>query len=198
MSFSVALSDKCEKPAGNDEEIIKILEKFQEGYTNRDTTIVEKYVEELFSENILIIGTGASEWCDDIEDVKRLVKNDWKYWGDLRINIEEAKTRTENNISWIAVPGTSTRNFKSEDYIYDRYGINDINRILNDENLSKKVKILEIITDAADILREVELTGTKFVYPIRVAGSLVRKNGGWKFRQMVFSYPLPRRLIIDN
>ena len=180
------------------EEIIKVLEKFQQGYTNRDTTIVEEYVEELFTNDILIIGTGASEWCKNSDDVIKLVRNDWKYWGDLKINIGEAKIRVANNISWIAVTGTSTRNFESEEYIYDRYGFNDINRILASKNLTRKIKLLEIITDAADLLREVELTGTKFVYPIRVAGSLVKENGKWKFKQMVFSYPFPRRLIINN
>jgi len=182
--------------AGKD-EIIKVLEYFQEGYTNRDTSIIDQYVKNLFTEDILIVGTGASEWPSGIEACKNLVKWDWKYWGDVKIDIEKAIIRIEDNIAWIATTGTLSRNFDSKEFIYERYGVNDIKRI-SEKDQSNKMKLLELIDDASELLYEVEQAGTEFVYPLRIVASLVEKNGEWKFKQMGFSYPFPRKLIIKE
>lgn len=178
-------------------EIIKVLEYFQEGYTNRDTLILDNYINKLFTEDIVIVGTGASEWPVGIEKATHLIKMDWKYWGDVKINMESAIIRTEKNNAWIAVQGTLTRNFKSEEYIFERYGLRDINRI-EDKEISNKLKLLEIIYDASELIYEVEMAGTEFVYPLRIVASLVKVEGEWKFKQMGFSYPFPRKLITND
>jgi hypothetical protein len=36
------------------------------------------------------------------------------------------------------------------------------------------------------------------VFPIRVAGGLIREQGKWKFKQMIFSYPHPRKPVSDK
>ncbi|OGU61381.1 MAG: hypothetical protein A2V66_16000 [Ignavibacteria bacterium RBG_13_36_8] len=176
--------------------IINTLNKFQEGYTNRDTTVIDDYIQDLFVEDVVIIGTGPSEWITNIDMAHRLVLSDWKYWGDVKLDIDNAKIQIHNDVAWVAVKGTLTRNFESEDYIYNQYGLRDIRRIIDSEN-SNKTKLLEVITDAADILWEVELAGSKFIYPLRIGASLVHENGRWKFKQMHFSYPLPRDLILE-
>ena len=182
---------------GNDvNDVIRTLESFQEGYIHRDTTLIDTFVEDLFTDDILIVGTGASEWPKGKEAVKQLVRGDWLYWGDLKLDIEHALVSTEGKVAWFAVQGTSTRSFPSEDEILHRYGINDIERIL-DHDKSDKMKLLDIIQDAGKILLEVETAGAKFVYPIRVVGTLVRTGGKLKFKQMAFSYPYPRQLIVD-
>jgi hypothetical protein len=190
MSNEKKLSDEKRK-------IIQVLERFQEGYTERDTSILDGYADELFTADIFIIGTGASEWPNGINEVKKLIKSDWEHWGYLKINVEDAIVSTHNDVAWFAVQGTLTYKFDSEEYIFQRYGIRDIRRIL-DQNKSNKLKLIEIVQDASDLLREVELTGTQFVYPIRVAGSLLKEKGKWKFKQMVFSYPYPRNLILKD
>ena len=182
---------------GIEAEIVRALSRFQEGYTERDTSAVESYVRDLFADEILIIGTGASEWVTDLDGVERLVHSDWLYWGDLKLDIDEAIISATGKVAWFAVRGTSTRRFDSEEAIYDRYGIRDITRIM-DGDRSNRLKLLDIVLDASSILREVELAGTRFVYPIRVGGTLVREGGAWKFNQMVFSYPYPRRLILSD
>ena len=116
------------------------------------------------------------------------------YWGDLHLNIEEALITVSDKVAWFALQGTSTRHFKSLEDVYYRYGIRDIEHIIKSEQ-SNKEKLLDILQDAAGILREVNQAGTQFVYPIRVAGTLVKTKGKWKFNQMVFSYPYPRWLI---
>ncbi len=198
ISSSLSYSIYNEKKFSDEEsKIIQVLERFQEGYTKRDTSILDGYADELFTSDIFIIGTGSSEWPNGIDEAKNLIKWDWERWGDLKINGEEAIISTHNDVAWFAVQGTLTYKFNSEEYIFQRYGIQDIRRIL-DQNKSNKLKLIEIVQDASDLLREVELAGSQFVYPIRVAGSLVKEKGKWKFKQMVFSYPYPRNLIIKD
>lgn len=196
ITFAVCFSARSDEMESTD-EITQVLEMFQDGYTKRDTSIVDEYVERLFTEDVHLIGTGSSEWCDGMEDVKRIVESDWNHWGDLKLDIDKAVVRTRKDVAWFAVPGTLVRTFDTEELIYERYGVVDIKRII-EQNKSNKIKLLEVLTDVSEILMEVEKGGTNFVYPIRVAGSLVNDGEKWKFRQMVFSYPYPRRLIVEE
>lgn len=190
VGLSVASPDEKGK-------IIDRLNTFQDGYTNRDTSIVNEYVHELFTEDILIIGTGANEWPKGKEEVKGIVRTDWLYWGALKLNVDEAQITVSGDVAWFALQGTSTRSFQTEEEIYQRYGLRDIGRIMEREGTNKQ-KLLNIIYDAAGVLLEVDQASTTFVYPIRVAGTLIKENGMWKFNQMVFSYPYPRRLILNE
>lgn len=126
-------------------EILEVLTRFQDGYYKRDLSVVPSYVEEHFTDDVLVIGTGLDEWCHGIEEVEKLVEGDWKEWGDLVLAIDRAVIRIRENWSWLVVPGTLTQSGDS--------------------------------------------------YPIRVSAGLHKVEGRWKFHQMMFSYPHPRRRI---
>ncbi len=177
------------------EEILSVLKIFQKGYTGRDVSIVESYVEELFAPEILIVGTGASEWCEDPGSVKRIVESDWKYWGDLLLDIDKAIIRTEKDNAWIAVPGTLTRKTSKEDG-YER-SFNVIKRALESEGENRK-KLFEIEEYLTRNILALEHGGDVYSYPIRVTASLVKRSNKWQFIQMTFSYPYPRERIIEK
>lgn len=179
------------------QEITKMLQRFQAGYTDRNIENVQSFVDDLFAEDILVIGTGNSEWLTDIEGVKRLVKSDWERWGDVRLNIEDTHIRVFKDFALIAIKGTLTYEFEDTESVLKSRGTEDIKRILTSED-NPRLQLLQIMLDSAEILHAVEVAGSKFVFPLRVSATLIKIEGKWKFTQMTFSYPYPRRLITSD
>ncbi len=71
-------------------EIEDQLELFQDGYTARDTSVIDSYMDQLFSkENVLILGTMPNEIYSGFAEATDLVQSDWLYWGDVRFLMEQ-------------------------------------------------------------------------------------------------------------
>lgn len=87
-------------------EILEQLEQFQIGYTKRDTTILETYMEQLFSkENILILGTMPGEIYSGYTEAADLVQSDWLYWGDVYMLIESSNISVSDSVAWFSMIG---------------------------------------------------------------------------------------------
>jgi hypothetical protein len=87
-------------------EILKQLELFQQGYTQRDTSILESYMEQLFSrENILILGTMPGEIYSGYEEAADLVSSDWLLWGDVDMLVESANISSSDSVAWFSMIG---------------------------------------------------------------------------------------------
>ena len=87
-------------------EIIEQLHVFQEGYTRRDTTQLGSFMEQLFSqENILVLGTMPNEILIGQEKVSRLVLSDWRSWGDCTFLMNNAHISASGNVAWISTIG---------------------------------------------------------------------------------------------
>ncbi|MFC2136473.1 nuclear transport factor 2 family protein [Bacteroidota bacterium] len=86
-------------------EIIQLLTKFQNGYTKRDTTQLKPFMEELFAENILILGTMPQEVCAGRKEARRLVYWDWRGWGDCTFRVKDANVSSFENVAWISTIG---------------------------------------------------------------------------------------------
>ncbi|UCE60403.1 MAG: nuclear transport factor 2 family protein [Phycisphaerales bacterium] len=88
------------------EEIIQQLHKFQDGYTNRDLSALQPFMEDLFSqENILILGTQPRETLHDYEHATALVRSDWRRWGDCTFLMDQSHVSTSGNVAWISTAG---------------------------------------------------------------------------------------------
>jgi hypothetical protein len=86
--------------------IIGQLHKFQSGYTHRDTTQLESFMEQLFSqENILVLGTMPNEILIGYKKVSKLVFSDWTTWGDCTFLMDNAHISTSGNVAWISTIG---------------------------------------------------------------------------------------------
>ena len=89
-------------------EIIHQLNKFQDGYTKRDTSQLKVFMEELFSkENVLILGTQPNEICSGYKAATRLVFADWNRgrWGDCIFLIEDTNISSYGDVAWISTIG---------------------------------------------------------------------------------------------
>jgi hypothetical protein len=87
-------------------EIIEQLAKFQDGYIKRDTDQVESFMEQLFSqENILVLGTMPDEVFVGQKEVSKLIFSDWNAWGDCIFLMDKAHISTSGNVAWISTIG---------------------------------------------------------------------------------------------
>ncbi|MGB5849829.1 MAG: nuclear transport factor 2 family protein [Ignavibacteriaceae bacterium] len=87
-------------------EIIHQLNKFQDGYTKRDTSKIKLFTDELFSkENVLVLGTMPNEVLRNHKAATRLVFADWYRWGDCTFLINNSNISSSGNVAWISTIG---------------------------------------------------------------------------------------------
>ena len=87
-------------------EVVEVFQKFQEGYTKRDTIVIDEFLK-LFSDDIVYIGIASHEFFKGKESVRKLTLWDWKSWFDLKIPIEKIDIRINNEVAWFEVVGES-------------------------------------------------------------------------------------------
>jgi len=93
-------------PDSTRREIIDQLNKFQDGYSNRDTSQVNAFMESLYSrDNVLILGTNPNEIFSGYERASSLVKSDWESWGDCKFNVNSANISSAGDIAWFSTRG---------------------------------------------------------------------------------------------
>jgi len=86
--------------------IMEQLEYFQKGYDQRDTSILESYMEQLFSkENILILGTMPNEIYSGYVEAADLVSSDWLLWGDVDMLVKSANISASDSVAWFSMIG---------------------------------------------------------------------------------------------
>lgn len=95
-------------------ELLEQLAYFNDGYLLRDTTILEVYMDRLFSrENILILGTMPGEIFSGYEGAADLVSSDWLYWGDVNMLVESANISAHDSVAWFSMIGNVEFDFTS-------------------------------------------------------------------------------------
>jgi len=93
-------------PDSTRSEIVEQLNKFQDGYTRRDTAQLKPFMEQLFSrDNILVLGTMPHEILIGQNKVAQLVFSDWKSWGDCTFLMNNAHISTAGKVAWISTIG---------------------------------------------------------------------------------------------
>lgn len=179
---------KGNAPQDVQREIRELIRRFQAGYSSRDVNVVDDYVESLFAadEDVLVIGTGDSEWCLGIQQIKELVESDWKYWGDVFIDPDKAMISSEEDTAWIYVDSIlKNRNGSEEKYLKKIF--EEMKRISEGEG-NPREKILNMLQGASYNLLQLE-GGAEFVWPFRFCAVAVKREGRWLFHQMQFSFP---------
>ena len=88
-------------------QIEQKLHQFQEGYEARDTSVLYYFMDDLFSqENILILGTMPNEIYSGYDEASDLVRSDWLQWGDVRLLVQNANISTQGSVAWISTVGS--------------------------------------------------------------------------------------------
>jgi ketosteroid isomerase-like protein len=171
------------------DEIRSLLQAFQEGYTRRDTSQVDAFME-LFTTDAEVIGTngvkpGESEWYMDRISARELIEGDWRGWGDLRLDLDSMSIHSRGEVAWVAATATVTQIIGSENYAsYLEF----VKKFLDDSSLSAEQKLLYILRGGTNTVYELR-RGEKFVWALRFTAVVVRETDGWKFAQMNFSFP---------
>jgi hypothetical protein len=170
-------------------EIYSLLQTFQDGYTRRDISQVDSFME-LFTTDAEVIGTngvkpGVDEWYMDRASARELVEGDWQGWGDLRLDLESMSVHSRGEVGWIAASATVTQIIGAENYAsYLEF----VKKFLDDSKLSAEQKLLYVLRGGTNTLYELR-RGEKFVWALRFTAVVVREQNGWKFAQMNFSFP---------
>jgi len=165
----------------SDNKLKDVFAKFQEGYTKRDTTLVEKFTTDLCAKDISIIGTGEDEWFQGIDAAKNLFKNDWAYW--LQLKLDTA------NVNIIKAHGTVSIAFPDKETAYT-FAFGQLQQSINREKTNKK-KVLAYSNEASNFIQQIESGGLEITYSLRLSGALVKQDNKWLFKQLVFSFPYP-------
>ena len=172
-------------------QVVLALERFQEGYTRRDSSRLDAYME-LFCDDadLEVIGTGAvapgeGEWCLGPEATRRLVESDWEGWGDLEIDTEGARIHILGDVAWLATTGAVTDAETEEQSIAD--SLTRVRGLLEADTPDEDT-LLEIVRESTSTLVELR-RGTVYVWPLRFTAVLVKRDGRWKFHQMQVAFP---------
>jgi len=175
-------------------DVRAVLQKFQDGYTRRNPDEIDAFMGLFIPDDSLeIIGTNASqhspgEWCIGVQMARELVENDWRYWGDVRIAIDAANIHTLGDVAWLAAPGTVSMHFDTGEEYQDYL---EVIRTILEQDGTPQEKVLRIQFGCASTVYELS-RGEDFVWPFRFTAVLVKREAGWLFHQMQFSFPTTR------
>jgi ketosteroid isomerase-like protein len=170
-------------------EIRLLMQTFQDGYTRRDLSRVDSFME-LFVEDAEVIGTngvkpGMDEWYMDRASARELVAGDWEGWGDLRLDLDSMSVHSRGDVGWVAASATVTKVIGEENYAsYLEF----VKNLIEHSELSAEQKLLHILRGGANTVYELR-RGEKFVWALRFTAVVIRDADGWKFAQMNFSFP---------
>lgn len=183
----------------NEEEIQSVretLQQFQEGYTRRDPTRIDLFSRLFVPEDDLeVIGTAAvdpgdDEWRLGIAGARNLFINDWEGWGNLLLDVEDARIHVLGDVAWLATTGTVTMTLDPDETCRDTLAY--IRESLGDEEaVSPRERLVEILREGINTLSEAG-RGNRYVWPIRFTAVLVRRGEHWLFHQLQFSFPTTR------
>ena len=106
LSPATAAFSKGNAPDSTRRQIIDQLNKFQEGYSQRDTSQVDAFMQSLYSrESILILGTSPGEVFSGYDRATYLVQSDWESWGDCKFNVDSANISSAGDVAWFSTKG---------------------------------------------------------------------------------------------
>jgi hypothetical protein len=198
--------------ASDIQSVRETLKKFQDGYERRDTSQLEEFLTLFVPEDDLeIIGTGAiepggDEWCLGLEAASALIENDWQGWGNLVLDVADARIHVVGDVAWLATTGMVTMDLDPTETVRDY--LSYIHEVAEDESVDPQARLIEVLRGATNTLYEVE-RGKMYLWPVRFTAVLVRRPGSgnviatasgerWLFHQVQFSFATTRFPDVRN
>lgn len=187
FAASCAQESACEKERA---ELLDLLARFEAGYAKRDWEHANEFARAFFTakETAVALGTGTGELFVGTDEIASLIESDFRYWGDMRLSLNDAVIRVHERGAWVAVPGAVR-------YVYDssERAMANLRRfvegVLKDEMrapLNRAALVnwaLSLALHAREKDERVQWT------PMHLSGVLVKEDGAWKFACMQFSMP---------
>jgi len=171
------------------QEIRSLLQSFQDGYTRRDVSKLDVFME-LFTPDAEVIGTngvkpGVDEWYTSRDAARELVASDWEAWGDLHLDVDSASIQVHGDVGWIAASATVSQMIGAENYASF---LELIREFIDTSKLPPEQKLHFILRGGTNTIYELR-RGEKFVWALRLTAVVVRHAASWKFAQVNFSFP---------
>lgn len=187
---------------GSDAQDVRdTLQKFQDGYDLRDVSLVSEFRKLFVPEDELeVIGTGGiipgdDEWCLGPDAACKLVHSDWEGWGDLKLDVSDARVYTHGEVAWLATTGTVTMELDPTETYQDQ--LSYIQTLTEDEDMEPRARLLEILRGGTNTLFEAE-RGKTYIWPIRFTAVLIHRDQNWLFHQITFSFATTRFPDVRN
>lgn len=87
--------------------IIHVFDILQQGYSKRDISKIDYYINETIdTTSIVVLGTNPNEIFIGKKGIQQLFYGDWKFWGDVKLNLEKAHITQLNSIAYVAFTGS--------------------------------------------------------------------------------------------
>jgi hypothetical protein len=91
-------------------EVLQALREFQDGYTRRDPNAIGPFMERLFlpGSDQIVLGTEGGEWNVGPKRIGDFIRDDWKNWGDVKLDLDAPMISSSGNVAWVVTPGDVT------------------------------------------------------------------------------------------
>ena len=176
-------------------DVRQILQQFQNGYTTRDIAHLDDFMK-LFvpGDDAELIGIGASapnqhEWFQGTERIREIIESDWQYWGDVRLEVTNAKITVKEDVAWVSTVGTI---LQTDHILTDEvtaFTLRQMKEILDDETVSPQTRLVEAAHFGVRRWRERDKP-TGYVWPFVFTAVLVRQESQWRFHTIHWSMPV--------
>jgi hypothetical protein len=176
-------------------QVRKVLQSFQDGYAARELDKLDEFMH-LFApgDETELIGIGAStrngyEWFEGYDRIREIIKSDWEYWGDVRLDVENAKITVKGDVAWLSTVGQilQTDHIHSDDVTASTLG--QMKELLEDEKLSPRDRLVEASHFGVRRWREREKPAG-YVWPFVLTAVLVKDGASWRFHTLHWSMPV--------
>jgi hypothetical protein len=103
----ISSTDGGDAPDAVRSEVLKTLREFQEGYTRRDVSAIDSFMQKLFprGKDPMVLGTEGGEWIRGSESIADFIRKDWQNWGDVQIDLDAAVISSARDVVWLVAPG---------------------------------------------------------------------------------------------
>ena len=181
--------------ASDIQSVRETLQKFQDGYERRDITRLAEF-RGLFvrDDDLEMIGTGAvepggDEWCLGLDAACGLIENDWEGWGDLTLDVGDARIHVLGDVAWLATTGSVAIELDTAETYRDFFSY--VGEVAADDRADPRERLLDLLRSGTNTLYEGE-QGKQYIWPLRFTAVLVRQAGVWLFHQIQFSFATTR------
>ena len=176
-------------------EVQQLLQRFQDGYTARDLSKLDEFMQLfLLSDEVELIGIGASarnqnEWFQGTERIREIIESDWTYWGDVKLEVKEAKITVKGQVAWLSTVGAILQTDHAHTDEVTGFSLRQMKELLDNETLGPKARLVEATHFGVRRWREREKPAG-YRWPFVFTAVLVKQEGQWRFHTIHWSMPV--------
>jgi len=176
-------------------EVRQVLQRFRDAYISRDIAKLDEFMKLFVVGNEAeLIGIGASargglEWFQGAERIHEIIESDWKYWGDVRLEVEEAKITVKGDVAWLSTVGAVIQTDHIQTDKVTEFSLGQMKELLDNETISPKARLVEATHFGVRRWREREKP-TGYPWPFVFTAVLEKQEGQWRFHTIHWSMPV--------